>query len=120
MAEHNDDMTYKSRFHFMCSCYRLPEDGSFTVGQEYAFVNTIDVVEIVDDLGQVMVFPEKIQTAVHPSERFYIERTDFRKSLRHRPSHRYFFRSYERIYHCYQPDPGKIWKCAGSRHRYCI
>ena len=60
MAEHNDDMTYKSRFHFMCSCYRLPEDGSFTVGQEYAFVNTIDVVEIVDDLGQVMVFPEKI------------------------------------------------------------
>lgn len=53
MAEHNDDMTYKSRFHFMCSCYRLPEDGSFTVGQEYAFVNTIDVVEIVDDLGQV-------------------------------------------------------------------
>ena len=60
MAEHNDDMTYKSRFHFMCSCYRLPEDGSFTVGQEYAFSNTIDAVEIVDDLGQVMVFPEKV------------------------------------------------------------
>ena len=51
MAEHNDDMTYKSRFHFMCSCYRLPEDGSFTVGQEYAFVNTIDVVEIVLSIG---------------------------------------------------------------------
>lgn len=60
MAEYNDAMTYKSRFHLICSCYRLPEDGSFTVGQEYAFVNTIDVVEIVDDLGQVMVFPEKI------------------------------------------------------------
>ena len=60
MAEHNDDMTYKSSFHFMCSCYRLPEDGSFTVGQEYAFVNTIDAVEVVDDLGQAIVFPEKI------------------------------------------------------------
>ena len=60
MAEYNDAMTYKSRFHLICSCYRLPEDGSFTVGQEYAFSNTIDAVEIVDALGQVMVFPEKI------------------------------------------------------------
>ena len=60
MAEYNDAMTYKSRVHLICSCYRLPEDGSFTVGQEYAFSNTIDAVEIVDALGQVMVFPEKI------------------------------------------------------------
>ena len=52
MAEYNDAMTYKSRFHLICSCYRLPEDGSFTVGQEYAFSNTIDAVEIVDALGQ--------------------------------------------------------------------
>ena len=59
MAEYNDAMTYKSRFHLICSCYRLPEDGSFTVGQEYAFSNTIDAVEIVDALGQVMYFLKK-------------------------------------------------------------
>lgn len=75
---------------------------------------------ILASLYFVWYFLKKIQTAVHPSERFYIERTDFRKSLRHRPSHRYLFRVYERIYHCYQPDTGKIWKCAGSCHRYCI
>ena len=28
--------------------------------ENYAFVNTIDAVEIMDNLGQVIVFPEKI------------------------------------------------------------
>lgn len=59
MVEHNGDMTYRSRFHFICPCYRLPKGGSFTVGREYTFVSTIDVIEVVDDLEQIMISPGK-------------------------------------------------------------
>ena len=42
MAEHNDDMTYKSRFHFMCSCYRLPEDLMGSYGLFYDHSDSLD------------------------------------------------------------------------------
>ena len=56
----NDDMFHTNAFHLACSCSRLPPDGAFTVGQEYTFAYMIDTVEIQDDLGQIIVFPEKV------------------------------------------------------------
>ena len=61
MLKHNrDDMFHKRVFHLMCSCFRLPDAGNFTVGQEYTFENTADIVGILDDLGQVIVFNKKV------------------------------------------------------------
>jgi hypothetical protein len=56
----NDDMPHKRIFHLVCSCFRTPGIGSFSVGQEYTFECTLATVRVLDDLGQVIVFNEKV------------------------------------------------------------
>lgn len=54
------DMPYRRIFHLVCSCFRTPDIGSFSIGQEYTFECTPGAVKVLDDLGQVIVFSEKI------------------------------------------------------------
>lgn len=53
-------MPYRRIFHLVCSCFRTPDIGSFSIGQEYTFECTPGAVKVLDDLGQVIVFSEKI------------------------------------------------------------
>lgn len=53
-------MSHKDIFHLICSCSKLPPEGSFTVGQEYKFECAIDTVKVLDNLEQIIVFPDKI------------------------------------------------------------
>lgn len=54
------DMPYRRIFHLVCSCFRTPDIGSFSIGQEYTFECTPGAVKVLDDLGQVIVFSVKI------------------------------------------------------------
>lgn len=53
-------MPYKDIFHLICSCFHLPPEGSFTVGQEYKFGCAADTVKVLDDLEQIIVLPNQV------------------------------------------------------------
>lgn len=62
MAGNTNDnhMSHDGAFHLVCTCFQLPPDGTFTIGREYTFGYIIDAEKVVDDLGQVITFPEKV------------------------------------------------------------
>lgn len=44
----------------ICSCFRLPPFGKFTVGTDYSFEYLIDAEKVMDDSGEMITFPENI------------------------------------------------------------
>lgn len=44
----------------VCSCFRLPPYGKFTVGTDYSFEYLIDAEKVMDDSGEMITFPESI------------------------------------------------------------
>lgn len=44
----------------ICSCFRLPPFGKFTVGTDYSFEYLIDAEKVMDDSGEMITFPKNI------------------------------------------------------------
>ena len=44
----------------VCTCFRLPPYGRFTVGTQYSFEYLIDAERVIDDSGEMITFPENM------------------------------------------------------------
>lgn len=44
----------------VCTCCKLPPDGSFTVGETYTFEYSIDARKVTDNLGEAITFSEPV------------------------------------------------------------
>lgn len=44
----------------VCTCFRLPPNGRFTVGRLYSYEYLIDAERVIDDSGEMITFPENM------------------------------------------------------------
>lgn len=44
----------------VCTCFRLPPYGRFTVGTQYSYEYLIDAERVIDDSGEMITFPENM------------------------------------------------------------
>lgn len=51
---------FVENFSLLCSCFRLPPNGRFTVGKKYLFEYLIDARRVVDDFGGKVELSENI------------------------------------------------------------
>lgn len=44
----------------VCTCFRLPPNGRFTVGRQYSYEYLIDAERVIDDSGEMITFSENM------------------------------------------------------------